>query len=292
MSDSFEIENYSIVSSLNERTIYIKTIDKTLYICYESNIESKELRLSIEINNTYQLMTKCFRKETGYNVTMSINSGIMKMIFNAMVEGYLKINFEIILREKVMSNDSQLTMNFHRIEQQHEQTVKMLSKRLNQLERLVDAISYSEIYMLTHPHTNQHNSHVLYWKINTTDLHLMNNYWDYNKIKLFYNLEKIKFQSCNDITSFKSNNISNDNVQEMTLITLNSGSFRSLDGLNQFPKLQKLVIQNCSHLSEIVKIFNSYKHNIHTIDITNCTSINNTELMTYCQKNNIKLNLA
>ena len=85
MTDSFDFDNYSIVSSLSERTIYIKLIDKTLYMCYESNVDAKELRLSIELNNTYQLITKCFRKEAGYSIVFNVSSGIMKMQFNALV---------------------------------------------------------------------------------------------------------------------------------------------------------------------------------------------------------------
>ena len=86
--------------------------------------------------------------------------------------------------------------------------------------------------------------------------------------------------------------MNNDNVKELTLNGLNAGNFTSLSGLNGFPKLEKLTIKTCPQLRDIVAVLNSYKHRIHTIDITGCGSINNTEIMTYCQKNNIKLNLA
>jgi hypothetical protein len=265
-------------------------------MCYEANIDSKELRLPIELNNTYQLMSKCFNREPGYNATISISSGIMKIIFNALVEGYLKISFEIILREKVMSNDSQLTMNFHRIEQKQEQAVQHLTERLSQLERLVEAISYAEINMFTTPHNGGHNGCQQFWKVNTTEMTLSSSYWDFAKIKLFYQLQKITFSSCGDNSghfhNFKHHNIKNDTVKEIILNTLNTGHFTSLIGLDGFPNLEKLTIKSCSHLRDVVVLLNSYKHKIHTIDITGCGGINNTEIMTYCQKNNIKLNLA
>lgn len=294
MTDSFEFDNYSIVSSLNERTIYIKIIDKKLFVCYESNVDAKEIRISIELNNTYQIMTKCFAKEAGYAVVMSINSGVMKMQFNALVEGFLKINFEIILREKVMSNDSQLTMNFHRIEQKQDQENKMLMKRLSQLERLVESISYAEICMARVGYYNQMMStgQKVYWSINTTEMSLNSNNWDYTKITLFYQLEKLSFNSCAELSNFKQYKISNDTVKE---IILNSnGAINSLDGLNAFPKLEKLSITSCNGGvgAGIVSILNSYKHKIKHIDIRSCSSVNNTEIMTYCQKNNIKLDLA
>lgn len=292
MTDSFEIEKYAIVSSLNERNIYVKVIDRILFMCYEANVDSKELRLPIELNNTYQLMTKCFKREPGYNAVITISSGIMKVLFNALVEGYLKLSFEIILREKVMSNDSQLSMNFHRIEQKQEQAVQHLTERLSQLERLVETISYAEINMIKMCHFNNHGCRDIFWKLNTTEMSLTGEYWDYSKIKLFYQLEKITLISCNNFINFTNDKMNNDNVKELILNCLNTTNFTSLVGLDGFPKLEKLTISGCSHLRDVVAVLNSYKHRIHTIDIKGCGAINNTEIMTYCQKNNIKLNLA
>jgi len=296
MTDSFEIEKYSIVSSLNERNIYVKVIDRIIFMCYEANIDSKELRLPIELNNTYQLMSKCFNRVPGYTATLTISSGIMKIMFNALVEGYLKISFEIILREKVMSNDSQLTMNFHRIEQKQEQAVQHLTERLSQLERIVEAISYAEFNMFTTSHNSTHNSCQQFWKVNTTEMTLTGNYWDFGKLKLFYQLQKLTLSNCGDnschFIGFKNSNIKNDTVKELILTTINGGQFISLAGLDGFPNLEKLTIKTCPQLRDVVNVLNNYKHKIHTIDITGCGAINNTEIMTYCQKNNIKLNLA
>ena len=219
MTDSFEIEKYAIVSSLNERNIYVKVIDRILFMCYEANVDSKELRLPIELNNTYQLMTKCFKREPGYNALITISSGIMKVQFNALVEGYLKLSFEIILREKVMSNDSQLSMNFHRIEQKQEQAVQHLTERLSQLERLVEAISYAEINMFIATYNSNHNGCQQFWKVNTSEMVLTGGYWDFTKLKLFYQLEKITFTSCGDnsghFTNFKHHKITNDNIKNI-----------------------------------------------------------------------------
>ena len=287
---SFEFENYSIISSLNERTIYIKVIDTITFMCYESNIDSKELRLSIELCDSYKLMCKCFRLESGYNVIITVNTGIMKLSFAAVVEGYLKINFEIMLREKVMSNDGQLTLNFNRIEQKQAQSIQVLTQKLAQLEGLVDALSYAEIYMLTTPHTQTHNSHNLYWKMNTTEMTLTGTYWDYSKICLFYKLEKLTFTSCNDISTFKNSKIANKTVKEIILNSLSG--LNAITGLEDFPQLEKITFNSCANVKDIVTVLNSYKHKIKYINSKSCGSINNTELMTYCQKNNIKLDLA
>ena len=289
MSVSFENENYSIVSSLNERTIYIKIIDKITYMCYETNLDSKELRLSIELGDTYKLINKCFNKDNGYSVMMTTNTGVMKLVFVAMVEGFLKISFEVLLREKVMSNDGQLTMNFNRIEQKQAQAIQVMTERLNQLEGLMNAIAYAEIPMLLHPYTSQHNGNKNYWSLNCKEITLNGPYWDYSKIAYFYQLEKLIFSGSVEFTDFRSAKASNNSVRE---IILQNTSTSTLDGLAGFPKLENLTIMSCQQMTNIVIILSSYKHTIQKITIRSCGQVNTTEIMTYCQKNNIQLDLA
>ena len=286
---SFEYNNYSVVSSLNERTIYIKVIDTITFMCYESNIDSKELRLSIELCDAYKLMSKCFLSESDYNVTITVNTGIMKMSFAALVAGYLKINFEIMLREKVMSNDGQLTLNFNRIEQKQAQAVQVLTQKLAQLEELVEALSYAEICMMTFQNQQQTGQHA-YYKMNTTEMTLNGNSWDYSKIRSFYKLEKLTFTSCCDISTFKNLKISNKTVKEIILNSLSGLS--AITGLEDFPQLEKITFTSCASVRDVVAVLNSYKHKIKHITVKSCSAVNNTELMTYCQKNNIKLDLA
>jgi hypothetical protein len=288
MTDCFEIDKFSIVVSLNERTIYVKVTDRVLFLCYEANIDSKELRLSIELNNVFQLMAKCFRKDDGYGISMSVNSGTMKIIFNALVEGYLKISFEIILREKVMSNDGQLTLTFNK----QEQAVQQLTKRLAQLEKLVEAISYAEIGIFNGNAVNNNQGCLGRVKINVTEIRVLGNDIDFTKIKLFYQLQKLTLNSVTSLNTTNFKYMANETVRELIFESLNDGSFTSLDGLDGFPKLEILTIKSCPQLRDIVKVFSSYKHKIKSIDIGSCAGINNTEIMTYCQKNNIKLNLA
>ena len=60
MSFAFELSNYSILTSLNERNIYIKCIDQVNFICYETNVDQKELRLQFELANIYNIINNCF----------------------------------------------------------------------------------------------------------------------------------------------------------------------------------------------------------------------------------------
>ena len=65
----------------------------------------------------------------------------------------------------------------------------------------------------------------------------------------------------------------------------------AITGLDGFPQLEKITFSTCP-IKDIVVVLNSYTHKIKHINIKTCAQINNTELMTYCQKNNIKLELA
>jgi hypothetical protein len=178
-----------------------------------------------------------------------------------------------------MSNDGQLTMNFNR-----------MTERLNQLEGLMNAISNAEIPMLLHPYTSQHNANKNYWPLNSSSLSLISNYWNYSKIAHFYELEVLSFTSCEDMKSFKTSKVSNKSICKLDLSNMTSSTL--LDGLSEFPKLEHLSLVSCPNVANIVSVLSGYKHTLKVITIKSCGQVNNTEIMTYCQKNNIRLDLA
>ena len=60
MSETFSYKNYSIVASLNERSIYLKIIDTINFLSYEGNVDLKELRVSIDLDGAYKIIINCF----------------------------------------------------------------------------------------------------------------------------------------------------------------------------------------------------------------------------------------
>jgi hypothetical protein len=298
MSTTYTITNYIIVSSLNERTIYLKIVDTISYMTYEANLDYKEFRVQFELSEIYKLLDKCFNNMKNYNVKISVNTGVMKLVFDILIEGFLKINFEILLREKIMSNDGQLTMNFNKIEQKQRLDIEKLTKRLEQLEKLTETLSYAEIYMYRQEggdfYNHYRNSGIhqyancrMYHQIQSKHINLHQNGWDYNKIKLFYELNILTIEHNAEMATYWKQ-IENDNIKELNLF--NNQNFSSIEGLNKFPKLKKINITS-SPISNLVDVLSSYDHKIESINVTSSPSINNTQLMTYCQKNNIKLEL-
>lgn len=337
MSRSFQINaGQSVVASLNERTIYIKVSDSVNYTMYESNIELKELRLSLDLEDAYKIIVKCLEGSSGagasegsykgdYRVITSVNSGSMKMSFSARVEGFLKINFDIILKEKIMSNDGQLTLSMNRIEQKQTMAIETLTKKCEdleniitkqqqdfteQLEFLIEIVNNCQIFMtniytpaghwcdLQSTSTTTHMNTISAKEITMQD----HGQTIWENISVFYQLSKLtitNFNAGNNITNLTK--FSNANLKELVLNCCAHGSFTSLQGIENFPNLEILTITSAPGLKDVVKVLTDakhankmlkFKHAIKTLKFQGCTAVNVVELQTYCQVNGIFLALS
>lgn len=301
-SNTYALKNYSIVLSLNERTIYFKITDTVSFYQYEGNVDIKELRLNIDLKDAYTIITNCFENNTSYNVVISINSNILKLQFSALVGGFLKIEFEVLLREKVMSNDGQLTINFNRLEQQQAHAIKNLTEKcskleanLNKMQRIIDScqIFMSNIYSPSgHWCDLQNNGQTQMNNISAKEItmndHAGNIIW--KTISVFYQLEKLTFNTFTSKNNLKDFN--NSTLKELTFNCGGNGSFNSLIGIENFPNLEILTVTNAPSLSNVTKVLTETKHKIKTLKFQACQSVNVVELQTYCQVNKIFLALS
>ena len=318
-TESFNNKYYSILLSLNERTIYIKATDNINYLMYETNVDLKELRLLLDLKDVYKIMVKCFSvemnnnnndskimiKDLDYSVNLTINSSVMKMAFSALVGGYLNISFEILLREKLMSNDGQLTVNFNRLEQQQAQAIRVLTEKcanletsLNKMQQIIDCcqIFMTNIYT---PQGNwcdiQSNAQTHLNNISAKEITMQDHgqtIW--KNINVFYQLEKLtitNFNAGNNMTNLSK--FSNRKLTELTLNCHAHQSFTSLEGIQNFPNLEILTITAAPGLKDVVKALKENNNNkIKTLKFQGCTGINVVELQTYCQVNNVFLAIS
>ena len=317
-TESFNNKYYSILLSLNERTIYIKATDNINYLMYETNVDLKELRLLLDLKDVYKIMVKCFSvemnnnnndikimiKDLDYSVNLTINSSVMKMAFSALVGGYLNISFEILLREKLMSNDGQLTVNFNRLEQQQAQAIRVLTEKcanledsINKMQQIIDCcqIFMTNIYT---PQGNwcdiQSNAQTHLNNISAKEITMQDHgqtIW--KNINVFYQLEKLtitNFNAGNNMTNLSK--FSNSNLTELTLNCHAHQSFTSLEGIQNFPNLEILTITAAPGLKDVVTILKATNHKIKTLKFQTCTGVNVVDLQTYCQVNNIFLAIS
>jgi hypothetical protein len=307
MSKSFQINaGQSVIVSLNERTIYIKVSDCVNYTVYESNIELKELRLSLDLEDAYKIIVKCLEgSSVDYKVTTSVNTNVMKMSFSARIEGFLKMNFDIILKEKIMSNDGQLTLSMNRIEQKQTIAIEALTKKCadleetiikqqhdfaEQLEFLRGVINGIDIFTSPSHHWTAVAQTQFTANIASTELILNGDgCFNANSIASFYQLEKLTINGLSSQTSLSG--MHNKTVKEM-ILNCSGGAFASLQGIHRFPSLEILTVTNAPGLTNVVSILSETKHNIKTLKFQACKSVNVVELQTYCQVNGIFLALS
>jgi hypothetical protein len=305
MSETFSYKNYSIVASLNERSIYLKVIDTVNFLSYEGNVDLKELRVSIDLEGAYKIIINCFKEESNFAVTISVNSGVLKLAFNALIGGFLKMNFEVLLREKIMSNDGQLTLNFNKLEQQQAMAIKSLTEKCNNLEASVNKmqqiIDCCQIFMSNIYSPSGHWCDIQSTS-NTTHLNNISSkeitmqdhgqtIW--KNISVFYQLEKFtitNFNAGNNMTNLAK--FGNTNLKELTLNCCAHASFTSLTGIENFPNLEILTITSAPGLRDVVKVLTGTKHRIKTLKFLACAAVNVVELQTYCQVNNVFLALS
>jgi hypothetical protein len=296
MCETFEFNNFSVISSLCERNIYIKFTDNINFTTYESTLDQKELRLNFALPEIYKIMKKCFQKEEHYNVEVIANSNLLRLIFTALVGGILSINFEVQLREKIMSNDAQLTTSFNKMEQK----CTYLTRRIDELQQtleqcqtenrlMIEALSNAEICL----GIRDQNNYILYIhniSLNVVQLEVNSTtnwttiYW--SKFKLLFNLKKIKFSDINiDFQTFLSTSL-----EEIEII---GSQTPSLSGIEKNKKIKKITLNGLINLSHTnfmpyIKECKNLKHLI----IKSCGQINVVEIQTYCQTNRIQLDIS
>lgn len=303
MSQTIELNNYSIVVSLNDRTIYYKITDTVSFYQYEGNVDAKELRLSADLADIYKIMINCLKSENGYSVSITSNSGIIKLQFNALVGGFLKMTFDVLLREKVMSNDSQLTINFNRLEQKLIFGITKLMERCDQLEQLVltknteildltNKLSYSQICMCHSGHASTEHFIPINIKVlenfngsQTTDS------WRFDNVQHLYQLEKLTITYFS-VSSFAAAQLKSKSLKKLNINCVSQGHLTSLQGLNDLPNVENLIITNAPALTNITSVFKSYNCKINYLKIQTCGQVNVVELQTYCQTNRISLEIS
>jgi len=284
MTDAFTIKNYSILTSFNKTQIYIKMVDTVTHMVYETNVDNSELRLSVTLDDVYKIITSCFGEDDGYKVGITVRAGLMKMKFHAVVGGFLKIDFDILIKEKIMTNDNQLSLFMHQLEQKQETAFETLSNRCDKLASLVERlehtlnlVSFAEIEMRM----------TTFVPLNIQSLTIQGDiHMKAEKIHLLYKLQKLNLTSFSlvDLTSFTSSSL-----KELCIDSTGNTKFVSLKGLESgFPNLETLVIANAAYLRDVSCLYKN-KNKIKAIKIVGQSAFNVVELRAYCIEHKILL---
>jgi len=302
--------HYTVLLSQNEQSIFIKLTDTVNFMCYEGNLESSDFPKNYSLVENFTILQKCFEALNDYRVTLSTMTGNLKLQVKALVGGFVRVDFAIFVKEKILSNDGQLTLNFNRMEQKQDHAVQNLVKRCEALDnrcktletalakqgeeffRVIDRLDV--MLFPTQQITCQSQFPIAMPKISCEELFIQNAQY-FSKMRLenlsiFYKLKKLKIHNFIHITNLSL--LSNETVTELELNCASNGSFTSLEGFKNFPSLTTLTVITAPGLTNVVQSLKSAPHKIKTLKFQGCAAINVVELQTYCQENKIFVALS
>jgi hypothetical protein len=292
MATTFEFDNYTVTTSLNERTIYIKLVDTLSYMGYEANVDQSELNLSVDLEASARIINSCFMREEGYMCRISVNNRVMTLTFNALIGGFLRLNFNVMLNEKLMANDAKLTLSFQRLEQTHQADVKRLTTRIAGLEREITRLNETyEVSLFDYNNLTCYSQISSYGKYfnpypsNITSLHIpeSGHLYNYSKIHLFFQLNTLTVSIQSSINNFS---FAYSNTLEELTIKGNNTSLPNCLWLKNFPNLIKLDVKSDATLSNaLFSSLQTYEHKLKHISVASASA----ELTAHCVSRKIKL---
>ena len=325
MAQSYTInDNFKIIVSLNQNSVYIRVKDNTTSRQYEGNVDERTVKLQFSLQEIYKLIIATFDQQVtneeneveeernqDFNVDFVVKTNVLELVFNLVLHNIVKINFTILLKEKIISGNEEATLILNGIEENFNKEISLLKKKYQeidetnkQLMKFIEKVSFAEISIASYTnHAYGANSiSKLYYPINSNDLIIK---FDINeigglyrfglfydeKIKLFYQLKKITFEHYiyADFTK-----LSNDSIEEL-IIKPNGGNantLTSINGINNFPNLKILHLEQCTNVKDVYISLSNIKHNIKHLTFIGCTNIDQQNLKLYCEQNKIHLQIA
>jgi hypothetical protein len=286
-SNIYNINNFSITTSLNEMFIYFRVVNTLTYQCFEDNINITEINLPFNNQKKYLIISKCMNNnDNNYKVHLLINKNVLNLDFYVIFDTDFEIKFDIILKETIMKFDSKMTLNFYKIEDENNRKVRILENRIEYLEDIVERLVNMDYLMyISQPNpgsTNYFNG----LKLNSLEFEIGNNSYSNNcldKIQYFYKLNKL--------TVYGSYNHSSINFSSKSLkiLVIQTDYFSSLQNLDKLPSLEEIEIRTAS-VSSSDKIIPYLHKNIKKITFFGGLGTSTKEkLIPYCLKNNIEL---
>lgn len=320
--NTFHLDNYSVLTSLKEDTIYVQLKDMVTGMCYEGNFDQEDLRLMLQWSIMYQLVCGCFSKQEGYTVEFCHTPGLVQVRLQANLGGYLPVETALVLKgesppppphtmeednpfmerlaqmeqsmEELKQQNQALAKQNHQLQHQHMQLLPMFNNLVNRLSGIEECgvVLYEGCKYGVEPFVKI-NAETVILPHSAREVYL-------NRIQYFYRLKKLDIRgNCAFVEpyggggggcgSLKTEDLSSNTLEH--LIIQHSNCHISLDGLDRLPSLKKLELNDCPHLQPFVEILQTYPHTIRDIAVTNCQRVNQAALTDYCTQNNIRLSL-
>ena len=312
--EAFVINHYTILTSFSNRTIYMKLTDTIGFINYETYLDNSDFHLSLPLESVYQLMTNCFAEDAGYSVDITISGKTMTLRFRAQINGFIMYDFPVHIKEKMITTEGQLTLNFNRMEERQTQLERMVQKWTtdaaasvdrqcndaiasvdkrcndatssndNLLSSLQSRVSKLESIIVNAELNIRLNS--AFVSLGTTSLTITaDNYLKLDKLMYLYNLQRLSFAP---ITLTDLSGCKHPHIKELHLDGGNTTHFRSLFGIANMPSIEHISIINAPGITSVSESLPS-THKIKSMCVKGCPGLNIEGLSIYCRVNHIAL---
>ena len=142
--NTFKNTEYTITTSLSEQTasIYIKIANNISYATYEGTFERTAFRLSFNIGGIYRIINKCFAQfsgntvDTKCSIATELEPSAIRLAFHCEIGECLDVDFEIRVREKAVSSDTKMSVEWEKQTQLVESLQLQVEKQQVELEEL------------------------------------------------------------------------------------------------------------------------------------------------------------
>lgn len=133
-TNNWTINNHNISTCYTPNTnIYIHIISNSTYKNYHKTIVESDL-YNLSVDLFYILMVRTFDKITNHSLNWGFDSNSLQLKFSTMLEGFFPLYQEIVLDEKVLSDDGVLTMAITEMEAGFLKEIEGLKARIDMLE--------------------------------------------------------------------------------------------------------------------------------------------------------------
>jgi len=292
----------------------MKLTDTIGFINYETYLDNSDFHLSLPLESVYQLMTNCFAEDAGYSVDITISGKTMTLRFRAQINGFIMYDFPVHIKEKMITTEGQLTLNFNRMEERQTQLEQMVQKWTmdavasvdkrcndtmvsvdkrcndatssidNLLSSLQSRVSKLESIIVNAELNIRLNS--AFVSLGTTSLTIpADNYLKLDKLVYLYNLQRLSFAP---ITLTDLSGCKHPHIKELHLDGGNTTHFRSLFGIANMPSIEHISIINAPGITSVSESLPS-THKIKSICVKGCPGLNIEGLSIYCRVNRIAL---
>lgn len=131
---NWSINNHNIsICYTPNKNIYIHIICNSTYKNYHKTIVESDL-CNLSVDLFYILMTRTFDKTLNHSLNWGFDSNTLQLKFSTMLEGFFPLYQEIVLDEKVLSDDGVLTMAITEMEAGFLKEIEELKARIDELE--------------------------------------------------------------------------------------------------------------------------------------------------------------